>query len=113
MYYHVYYHVFMMLFMYRFMFFYIHLMNLINDTINSLYRKFSQLFGWSTWPLSHGGVPRYRCHVLDINTLEPVADGQRGVLFVGGIGLARGYLEEEEKTKARPTSLGLRMLEVG
>jgi len=26
--------------------------------------------------------------------------GQRGVLFVSGIGLARGYLEEEEKTKA-------------
>ena len=26
-------------------------------------------------------------------------EGERGVLFVGGIGLARGYLEEEEKTR--------------
>eukprot|EP00438_Fugacium_kawagutii_P011364 Skav212542 [mRNA] locus=scaffold1851:451528:460675:+ [translate_table: standard] len=44
-------------------------------------------------------VGRYRCHVLDIETLEPVMPGERGVLFVGGIGLARGYLEEEKKTK--------------
>ena len=43
---------------------------------------------------------RYRCHILDPKTLDPVPTGERGVLFVGGIGLARGYLEEEEKTKA-------------
>ena len=43
---------------------------------------------------------RYTCHILDLETLEPLPKGQRGVLFVSGIGLARGYLEEEEKTKA-------------
>ena len=29
------------------------------------------------------------------------AEGERGVLFVGGIGLARGYLEEEQKTEQK------------
>ena len=43
---------------------------------------------------------RYTCHILDPETLQPLPMGQRGVLFVSGIGLARGYLEEEEKTKA-------------
>ena len=44
---------------------------------------------------------RYQCHILDPETLTPVeSPSTRGVLFVGGIGLARGYLEEEEKTKA-------------
>lgn len=46
-------------------------------------------------------LPTYQCHILDPQTLEPVPGPGRGVLFVGGIGLARGYLEEEEKTKAK------------
>lgn len=46
-------------------------------------------------------LPTYQCHILDPKTLEPVPGPGRGVLFVGGIGLARGYLEEEEKTKAK------------
>ena len=46
-------------------------------------------------------LPTYTCHILDPETLQPLPMGQRGVLFVSGIGLARGYLEEEEKTKAK------------
>jgi len=46
-------------------------------------------------------LPSYRCYILDPESLEEVPQGRRGVLFVGGIGLARGYLEEEEKTKAK------------
>ena len=46
-------------------------------------------------------LPTYKCYILDPETLDLKPDGERGVLFVGGIGLARGYLEEEEKTKAK------------
>jgi len=46
-------------------------------------------------------LPTYTCHILDPETLQALPMGQRGVLFVSGIGLARGYLEEEEKTKAK------------
>ena len=46
-------------------------------------------------------LPTYQCYILDPETMEVKAEGERGVLFVGGIGLARGYLEEEEKTKAK------------
>ena len=44
-------------------------------------------------------LPTYTCYILDPKTVDIKPDGERGVLFVGGIGLARGYLEEEEKTK--------------
>ena len=46
-------------------------------------------------------LPTYQCYILDPETMEVKAEGERGVLFVGGIGLARGYLEEEEKTKLK------------
>eukprot|EP00439_Symbiodinium_sp_Y106_P082882 s1547_g22.t1 len=46
-------------------------------------------------------LPTYQCYILDPETMEVKAEGERGVLFVGGIGLARGYLEEEEETKLK------------
>jgi len=46
-------------------------------------------------------LPTYQCYILDPETMEVKAEGERGVLFVGGIGLARGYLEEEEKTNLK------------
>ena len=63
-------------------------------------------------------LPTYDCYILDPETMEAgrilkccsfslswnvqvKPEGERGVLFVGGIGLARGYLEEEEKTKQK------------
>lgn len=46
-------------------------------------------------------LPSYHCYILDPESLEERPQGERGVLFVGGIGLARGYLEEEEKTNAK------------
>eukprot|EP00930_Biecheleria_cincta_P033996 TRINITY_DN23529_c0_g2_i1.p1 TRINITY_DN23529_c0_g2~~TRINITY_DN23529_c0_g2_i1.p1 ORF type:complete len:1742 (+),score=248.69 TRINITY_DN23529_c0_g2_i1:62-5287(+) len=46
-------------------------------------------------------LPSYRNLVLDQDTHQPVPDGQRGVLFTFGIGLARGYLDDEAKTLAK------------
>jgi len=46
-------------------------------------------------------LPTYDCYILDPETMEVKPEGERGVLFVGGIGLARGYLEEEEKTRQK------------
>ncbi|CAJ1449145.1 unnamed protein product [Effrenium voratum] len=49
-------------------------------------------------PITIGGpLPTYSCYILDPETLEEKAQGEQGVLFVGGVGLARGYLEEEVK----------------
>ncbi|CAJ1385571.1 unnamed protein product [Effrenium voratum] len=53
-------------------------------------------------PITIGGpLPTYSCYILDPETLEEKAQGEQGVLFVGGVGLARGYLEEEEKTRSK------------
>ncbi|CAJ1424033.1 unnamed protein product [Effrenium voratum] len=53
-------------------------------------------------PITIGGpLPTYSCYILDPETLEEQAQGEQGVLFVGGVGLARGYLEEEEKTRSK------------
>eukprot|EP00931_Biecheleriopsis_adriatica_P073048 TRINITY_DN4740_c0_g1_i4.p1 TRINITY_DN4740_c0_g1~~TRINITY_DN4740_c0_g1_i4.p1 ORF type:complete len:1850 (+),score=349.48 TRINITY_DN4740_c0_g1_i4:121-5670(+) len=46
-------------------------------------------------------LPTYACYVLDPNTMQQLPSGERGVLFVGGVGLARGYLNEAEKTAAK------------
>lgn len=40
------------------------------------------------------------CFILDTN-YEPVPDGEIGELFIGGIGLARGYLNQHELTQER------------
>ena len=50
-------------------------------------------------PITLGpALPGYQCHILDPNTLAMKAVGEVGVLFVGGVGLARGYLGEEGQT---------------
>ncbi|MGP3939709.1 non-ribosomal peptide synthetase [Streptomyces sp. 6N106] len=41
-----------------------------------------------------------RVHVLD-DALAPVPDGEVGELFIGGVGLARGYLGDPEQTARR------------
>ncbi|MER8160338.1 non-ribosomal peptide synthetase [Streptomyces sp. NPDC094472] len=41
-----------------------------------------------------------RVHVLD-DALTPVPDGEVGELFIGGVGLARGYLGDPEQTARR------------
>lgn len=43
-------------------------------------------------------LPSYRNLILDPQGLQQSADGVSGVLFTAGIGLARGYLEDAEKT---------------
>jgi amino acid adenylation domain-containing protein/non-ribosomal peptide synthase protein (TIGR01720 family) len=58
-------------------------------------------------PLPEGATPNigrlygnYRGHVLDAD-LRPVAVGEVGELFIGGLGLARGYLGQPELTAER------------
>ncbi|MCX4881509.1 amino acid adenylation domain-containing protein [Streptomyces sp. NBC_00847] len=45
-------------------------------------------------------VVGYTVHVLD-DTLRPVPFGRQGELFLGGVGLARGYLGQPDVTAAR------------
>lgn len=42
-------------------------------------------------------LPNTQVHILDQN-LEPVPNGAKGEIFIGGIGLARGYLNKPELT---------------
>jgi len=46
-------------------------------------------------------MPTYRNIVLDAETLRPCAVGERGVLYTGGVGMARGYLDDEAKTNGK------------
>eukprot|EP00913_Durusdinium_trenchii_P005770 g5384.t1 len=53
-------------------------------------------------PITLGpALPGYECHILDPNTLAMKELGEVGILFVGGVGLARGYLGEEGKTNEK------------
>ncbi|CAM5662744.1 non-ribosomal peptide synthetase [Streptomyces mordarskii] len=56
----------------------------------------------TTGPLPSVGRPirGTRVHVLD-DALAPVPDGEVGELFIGGVGLARGYLGDPEQTARR------------
>ena len=53
--------------------------------------------------LAKGNIPigqpidRTEIHILDEH-LQPVADGETGMLYIGGDGLARGYLNDPERT---------------
>jgi amino acid adenylation domain-containing protein len=55
-------------------------------------------------------------YVLDKN-LEPVPIGTKGEIYISGIGIARGYLHNDEMTKERfidnPFSKGYKMLKTG
>lgn len=52
-------------------------------------------------PVSIGvALPDYTTHVLDEN-LQPVAPGETGELFIGGPGVARGYMNLPELTAER------------
>ena len=46
-------------------------------------------------------MPTYVNKVLNMETLQPCAVGERGVLYTGGIGTARGYLDDEEITNSK------------
>ena len=53
-------------------------------------------------PISLGpALPSYKCYILEPQTLVEQELGEVGVLFVGGVGLARGYLDEEQKTSEK------------
>jgi amino acid adenylation domain-containing protein len=44
-------------------------------------------------------IPNMTAHVLDAN-LAPVPDGVAGDLYIGGVGVGRGYLNDPERTAA-------------
>ncbi|HEX6188340.1 MAG TPA: non-ribosomal peptide synthetase [Pyrinomonadaceae bacterium] len=50
-------------------------------------------------PIGHA-ISNTTLHLLD-EDLSPVADGETGELFIGGDGVARGYLNREELTRDR------------
>lgn len=53
-------------------------------------------------PITLGpALPGYQCHILDPKTFAMKKAGEVGVLFVGGVGLARGYLGEEGQTNQK------------
>lgn len=45
-------------------------------------------------------LPNYRCYILD-EKLDPVALGVEGELYIGGPGVARGYLNRDDLTRDR------------
>jgi len=46
-------------------------------------------------------VDGYSLHIFDTETLRPVEDGEAGELFIGGIGLARGYYNRADLTSEK------------
>lgn len=46
-------------------------------------------------------LPTYKNKVLNQETLQQCPTGERGVLYTGGIGCARGYLDDREKTTSK------------
>jgi len=46
-------------------------------------------------------LPSYENHILDPDTFQAIPTGERGVLFTGGVGVGRGYLDDEDKTQAK------------
>lgn len=70
----------------------------------------------------HGPVPigqaiaNTNLHLLD-EDMNPVADGETGELFIGGDGVARGYLNREELTRdrfvANPLAAGEKLYRTG
>jgi non-ribosomal peptide synthetase-like protein len=45
-------------------------------------------------------LPNYRCYILD-DKLDPVPPGAEGELYIGGSGVARGYLNRDDLTRER------------
>jgi non-ribosomal peptide synthetase-like protein len=59
-------------------------------------------------PITIGRALRgYELHILDAN-MEPVPHGESGELYIGGVGVARGYLNQPEMTAKHflPNTLG-------
>jgi amino acid adenylation domain-containing protein len=55
---------------------------------------------WPEMPAIGRPVTGVSCRVLD-DQLQPAGDGQPGELYVGGAGLARGYLDDPARTAER------------
>ena len=66
-------------------------------------------------PIGHA-IANTNLHLLDEN-LQPAVDGETGELFIGGDGVARGYLNREELTRdrfvANPYAEGERLYSTG
>lgn len=53
---------------------------------------------WKSIPYGRP-LPNQRFHVLN-EALRPCAVGQKGMLYIGGLGVAQGYYRDEDKTRA-------------
>ncbi len=75
-------------------------------TIDTTYWLFDPAHSQSV-PIGHP-IANVQLYILDPYTLDPVPDGVAGELFIGGSGLARGYLNKPELTAEKfiPNTFG-------
>jgi amino acid adenylation domain-containing protein len=79
----------------------IRLLNAYGPTETSIIASGSELTHVDGSPLPIGGpLPGYAFHVLDEDG-RPVPDGEPGELWIGGVGVARGYRGDPERTADR------------
>jgi surfactin family lipopeptide synthetase C len=67
--------------------------------VSTIYKIPHQIDNLSTIPIGKA-LPNLQTYILDEN-LQPVAIGVPGELHIGGVGLARGYLNNSELTKKK------------
>lgn len=68
-------------------------------SVNATYWDCSEPYDGDIAPIGRP-ISSVHCYVLD-DDLTPVADGESGELWIGGVGVGVGYLDDEAQTQAR------------